>query len=139
MEQTETSLNASVKGLTGGLKSLSLCSVLRHEERLSGFEVNVTKLIKPEVVDSSRSTGQIVALKAGVGLSNGVVKAAEDPTIDLGGMLWKKRGTVAHGWLKVGAKLGESKADGIPDLVAEVTIANNTIDIEVDITTLSSV
>jgi len=139
MKKTKTGLNASVESFTSSLKSLGLCTILGHEKRLCCLEVDVAKLIQPEVIDCSRSTCKIILLEASVNLSDSSIETAKNPAVNLRSMFRKKRSTIAHGGLEIGAELGESETDSIPDLVAEVTIANDTIDIEVDITTLSSV
>eukprot|EP01137_Pigoraptor_chileana_P033897 Opistho-2@25586 len=132
-ENADAKVQTRVERRPGRRRSLRI-GTTKHG--LDSLNVHITQLVQPKVVNGGRCLLEIVSIKAGVALCNGVREAREYPPVNrclIGGEAEGRRGNVAL------AKLLESKARCVPQLVAKVTVSNDAVDVEVDVAALGSV
>lgn len=119
----------------------------------SGYQVDVTELIKPEAVHSCGGFGKFKILERGVDLCYAFIQLVKNPSIPIGicfhvCLIHERRYTqstyrLRFRWYKyicVCYVEEESSEFGcIPYLVAKVAIAHDAIDIHVDVPSLGCV
>mmetsp|Transcript_20794 Transcript_20794/g.69432 ORF Transcript_20794/g.69432 Transcript_20794/m.69432 type:complete len:230 (+) Transcript_20794:691-1380(+) len=117
--------------------NLSSTSVggVEAEDRLAELEVDVAEVVEEPGVDGGRGAAEVVIAHALVRLPDGPVKPREDPSVlrlqvlhDVGERLDLVALEVHHG------ELG-----GVPELVAEMTVALDTKNVEINVSTLAGV
>ena len=139
MKQSQTSLESNPKSGLGGPSAVGVGLTFVLDHRLDQLKVDITKVVNPELVGCLLSIAELVVLEVrlnGIDFVHelGYHKFVSDGHLPTRHELFKKTGS----WLEVGDKL-ESKASGIPKLVAEHSVTNNALDIKVDIAALNSV
>lgn len=133
MEKTKTKVETGVEGSTHGLFALQVFgAVVQGKHGLLNLEENVAELVEPEVVESVGEGHEVHAFKVAVGFSDRVVEPGKDELFGQRFVAGQRRRSSG---LVVVTELLESELGGVPKLVAELAVALNTEDIEVDIAT----
>lgn len=102
--------------------------VFSCEDWFGCFKEDIAKLILPEIMEALRCKTELIVVELEVDLGNGVVESGECPGIGECECVELLR------W-GIGKSLDfrECELGRLPDFVAELTVADNTFDIEVDV------
>ena len=109
-----------------------------RDAHLEEFEVEVADVVEEEGVQGGRGAAERVLLDLAVALDDGGVEAREDEEVALGhGRVRRQLLVDALRGLEVG-NVGEREAHGVPQFVAELTVAHDALDVEVHVSPCSA-
>ena len=106
-------------------------SIVRFHDWLKSLDVVIGKLLKPEIVKTLNHISIVILIESLVGLLNEGIKSGKDPFI---GERKLQSFNSSLLWLETFSEVGESKFVDVPKLVAELSVTNNSLDIEIDAT-----
>lgn len=106
-----------------GLQLQILVLVLLREYIFNGFKVDITQLVQPKRLEELSSLTKLILIDGFVDLLHREIQSTEDPLVDESGSLLL--GFVGH----LVGEFGESKLERLPDLIAELPVADNSEDI----------
>jgi hypothetical protein len=107
-----------------------------EEHWLDTFEIDITELIKPEVMEDLCALAEFELVDSFVHLGCGVVEFVENPSVEEAqGVEFEVRSVV----FEVFWELGHGEFESVPDLVAEESVADDFVNVEVDVTALDGV
>mmetsp|Transcript_17815 Transcript_17815/g.30196 ORF Transcript_17815/g.30196 Transcript_17815/m.30196 type:complete len:506 (-) Transcript_17815:1701-3218(-) len=127
VEHPEAGVEAHVEGVEGRLLGLG---VLRLHDGLDGLDVEVGELLEPEVVEPLHHVAEVVVVEALIGLLDQLAQLGDYPLV--GKREFESLYALGLG-LEVLAEVGEGELVDVPELVAEVAVADDSLDVEVDV------
>lgn len=96
--------------------------------RLNSFKIDVTKVISPEVLESNGDITEVVLIETGINVLDSLVESRKNPFVNE-----KKRIIIELSLVReVSRNAHETELSTLPDLVAEFSVTNNLLNIEVD-------
>mmetsp|Transcript_45487 Transcript_45487/g.140564 ORF Transcript_45487/g.140564 Transcript_45487/m.140564 type:complete len:526 (-) Transcript_45487:1306-2883(-) len=138
VHEPEGPVQASVEHLTRHLpvSSRLVARSLTIETRLQQFEVDVAKFVEEEAVCGRCGAGKFVLLESLVCLLGAGAEPREDPAVLPGEGRVHGQGA---GEPEALTEVPETKARGVPHLVAEVSVAHDSVNVEVHVAALQGV
>lgn len=133
MHHLDGTLQTSVESVSSGLLLLG-CTAENQE--LGVLNVNVTQFVEPEVVDGGGGVHEVVVLQSLISSLGSMGVLVQNPLLDEREVL---AGSVASRRDVVVAKTHESKLGGVVHLVAEFSVALDSVNIKVDVSTSGGV
>ena len=108
------------------------------EDRLDGFKIDITEFVMPEVFEEEGHFTKLVVFKAVANIFDAVVQSTEDPLVNEGKSIIVEGGKIIDEVLgnlgrHLGTELGQTELEGIPDLVQEKSVTDNSSDIHIHV------
>ena len=139
VKQSQTSLEGNPESSLSSPSAVGVGLALILDDGLDQFKIDVAKVINPQLIRCLLGITELVVLEVRLNRINSVHELGNhelvsDGHLSAGHKLIQQIGS----WLEVRDEL-KSEAGGIPKLVAEHSITNDALDIEVDVTALNGV
>lgn len=107
---------------------LLLLFISTIDNGLDSFKINITEVVSPEVLERDSDITKVVVVEVLVNILNGLVESRKNPLVDK-----QKRFVIEISIVsKVSRNAHKTKLSALPNLVAEFSVTNNLLDVEVD-------
>lgn len=99
------------------------------ENVLDGLKINITQVVLPELLEVLSGVSELIIINVFVDLLNSDCQPAQDPLVDEGIPLSRDLRVIFHVW----GESSQSEFDGLPDFVTELSVTDDSQNIQVDV------
>jgi len=107
-------------------------AVTSFDGGLDSFEVHVSEVLLPEVVEAVCHVTELVVHEVMVRVGSQLVEASKDPLVRQRQLRLLEALDFGVVWLPVLGEVAKSKLDNVPQFVSELAVANHALDIKVN-------
>lgn len=134
MQESQGSLQHVEQGVHGLVHHVPV--LLFPENALARLDIDVAEVVHEEVVEGNGGVSEVVVVELGVEVLDGLVQLVQDPFVDKGQVVLEHHGRV-EGEFRF--EVAQDEFAAVPDFIAELFVANDSLEVEIDVLSLEHV